>query len=372
MCFLREPALLLLLLVYLCDGKSVLKADDEDHRDSKYSILNLFTRFTSANTNCTGDNGDEGICYTAKECRRMGGTISSKPCAQGFGVCCIFFKTCQGSTSEEVAYFQNTKYPEPETTRNKACMFQLTVPHKDFCQVRLDFDNFELAEPNMPDGTKAAKCRDDDSFVIEGGHEINPLNMDHVELCGNNTGQHLYVHLNKSAVPITFTLFVQADTTPYKWKIKTTMIDCTKESRLKAPSQCLQYYIGSEGTIQSFNYGSGSSNYLRNLDYQICINREFDKCGILYTATKFSLDSTNPDNNNLPPFYCGNADRLTVLGASPGVRCGNGNATSFPNLLVCYSGQFILNFKSNDEDNGDGHGFQIKYHQQPMCDPSCK
>ncbi|CAG0892440.1 unnamed protein product [Darwinula stevensoni] len=272
MCFLREPALLLLLLVYLCDGKSVLKADDEDHRDSKF--LNLFTRITFANTNCTGENGDEGTCYTAKECRLKGGTISTKPCAQGFGVCCIFFKTCQGSTSEQVAYFQNPKYPEPETARNKACMFQLTVPHKDFCQVRLDFDNFELAEPNMPDGTKSAKCRDDDSFVIEGGHEINPLNLDHVELCGNNTGQHLYVHLNTSAVPITFTLFVQADTTPYKWKIKTTMIDCTKESRLK-------------------------------------------------------------------------------------------------DLLVCYSGQFILNFKSNDEDNGDGQGFQLKYIQQPTCDPSC-
>ncbi|CAG0892438.1 unnamed protein product [Darwinula stevensoni] len=180
--------------------------------------------------------------------------------------------------------------PSPSSSSG-SCTFGLSGLASPYCGYvlfeLLDFDNFELAEPNMPDGTKAAKCRDDDSFVIEGGHEINPLNLDHIKLCGNNTGQHLYtyVHLNTSAVPITFTLLVQADTSPYKWKIRTTMIDCTKESRLKAPSQCLQYYIGSEGTIQSFNYGRGSSNYLGNLDYQICINREFNKCGILYTAT---------------------------------------------------------------------------------------
>ena len=52
---------------------------------------------------------------------------------------------------------------------------------------------------------------------------------------------------------------------------------------LLAPSNCLQYYTGITGQIQSYNYNPTSGRQLANQDYTSCIRVESRFCGIQYT-----------------------------------------------------------------------------------------
>lgn len=62
---------------------------------------------------------------------------------------------------------------------------------------------------------------------------------------------------------------------------------------LPAPMGCLQYFTAPTGTVESFNFGE----YLNNLDYAICIERQPSTCRVIYTASDFlwSIDSALTD-----------------------------------------------------------------------------
>ena len=45
----------------------------------------IATRFN--NGRCTGNNGNNGTCYTSVECSEKGGAAAGS-CAAGYGVCC--------------------------------------------------------------------------------------------------------------------------------------------------------------------------------------------------------------------------------------------------------------------------------------------
>ena len=61
----------------------------------------------------------------------------------------------------------------------------------------------------------------------------------------------------------------------------------------RAPTDCLQYYTGIEGYIQSFGYGSGQFLYSQN--YQACIRQEEGYCGIEWHPSS----RTTPDSFGL-------------------------------------------------------------------------
>ena len=51
--------------------------------------------------------------------------------------------------------------------------------------------------------------------------------------------------------------------------IKVTQIECS--SKTKAPDGCLQYFTGTTGTIETFNFNAAAGTLLTNQDYSACI-----------------------------------------------------------------------------------------------------
>lgn len=150
--------------------------------------------------------------------------------------------------------------------------------------------DFSLAPPNG-DGS----CNTD-YMAISGGSSRVP------RLCGQNTGQHVYVNFNGNAA-ITIALESTASFAFNRhWHFKLTQIPCDSEYR--APAGCLQYYVDGDtddsGPIRSFNYGSmpssqtnsigvQGSRQIANARYGICIRPAANQCSITY-----SLPSSDP------------------------------------------------------------------------------
>lgn len=67
---------------------------------------------------------------------------------------------------------------------------------------------------------------------------------------------------------------------PYFWNMKVTQIECpekgilARQSNLRAPVGCTQYFHEATGTIQSFNLNSQNGPYLGDMNYAICIRRQ--------------------------------------------------------------------------------------------------
>ncbi|CAG2169859.1 unnamed protein product, partial [Oppiella nova] len=84
---------------------------------------------------------------------------------------------------------------------------------------------------------------------------------------------------------------------------------------LPAPMGCLQYFTQTSGTIESFNFGE----YLNNMDYGICIERQPNTCRVTFTASDFvwSMDSTQPnkERSGVGDNVCDN-DYLLIPAAS--------------------------------------------------------
>ncbi|XP_047500219.1 uncharacterized protein LOC125046483 [Penaeus chinensis] len=246
---------------------------DQDLTDRDKRILFTLVRFK--NSGCTvGSNS--GTCYTASECRRIGGTNIGS-CARGFGVCCYKEITCGGSSSTNCTYLVSPNYPN---TYNEAQTCTMTFTRNaNTCQLRLDFEEFMSTQPD-----NFGVCQED-QFTVPGERKF-------AYLCGNKPSEpwHFYLDVNGKPNPTVFNFLTTATSFNRKFKIKVSMIEC----REKVPCGCGQYFTGMTGTIQSFNYGSGP--YLAELDYGICTRKEKNKCtttlttlGPSFTACPFDL-----------------------------------------------------------------------------------
>lgn len=147
-----------------------------NHPDDAKRFLSLFTIVSFKNDACTSLTGNNGTCYSSKDCIKQGG-IRSGTCASGFGVCCLFTKTCGGVTDINGTFFQSDGYP---STFDSVGSCQLTVNKatSNVCQLRLDIDDMVLAQPEATDH----KC-DFDQFIVTGGSPLPAI-------CGTNTGTH--------------------------------------------------------------------------------------------------------------------------------------------------------------------------------------
>ena len=77
-------------------------------------------------------------------------------------------------------------------------------------------------------------------------------------ICGLNTGQHIYLdagEFTSNEAKISFSL---TGATERKWNILVSMIECS--SPRCPPRGCLQYFTGTTGTIESFNYRAGCTS----------------------------------------------------------------------------------------------------------------
>ena len=149
---------------------------------------------------------------------------------------------------------------------------------------------------------------------------------------------------------------------------------------LPAPHGCLQYYTAPIGVVESFNFGE----YLNNLDYAICIERQPTTCRVIFSASDFqwSVDKAGADKQfsgvgdqecpwdylNIP---AGSAtgDPITKISATYDRYCGGvlnfQNRLSYPAPVISKAnGPIILRFHTdNTQDATVKEGFRLRYEQ---------
>ena len=176
--------------------------------------------------------------------------------------------------------------------------------HDNICQIRLDLENFMLADPDI-----SGVCRTDYMQVTGGVANSGGIPT----ICGDNSGQHLIY----SAIPnFPARLSVVVDNQvalSRQWKIRITQYTCDSVER--APEGCLQYITGISGqshlstvteitniytgNVSSFNWklqdnfnGQSFSNHLSNLRYNVCVRREEGYCSIEWgVGTSFEVSN---------------------------------------------------------------------------------
>ncbi|XP_046977174.1 uncharacterized protein LOC124543148 [Vanessa cardui] len=300
--------------------------DDNNNGERQGKILFPFVSIVRfANVDCASTNTMNGTCLARRECNNLNGTITGS-CAARRGRCCIVSRSCGTATNVNNTYFTSPGYPAAYAG-GQACSIIVNRCNDNICQLRIDLLDMVLAQPNG-DGVCAT-----DALTITGGNTIVPI------LCGDNTGQTLFVDFNGNAaitISVTATL---ATTFTRRWNIRLTQLGCDCPGL--APNGCLQYYTGITGTITSFNYGTAANTalsaslvtgtrQLANLNYGICIRMEAGYCAIQYAQTAndvFSFTVTGDVEG---------ADN-TVLGTPIGAVNGAACTTDFvviPNPIV--------------------------------------
>lgn len=255
--------------------------DLDHHEEREGRILFPFVSIVRfANTDCASTNTMNGICLARRECNNLNGTITGT-CASRRGRCCVVSRTCGSTTNVNNTYFTSPGYPAAYAG-GQACTLIVNRCNNNICQLRIDFLDFVIAQPDG-DGVCVT-----DSITITGGNTIVP------PLCGDLTGQTIFVDFNGNAaitIAVTATL---ATTFARRWNMRLTQLGCDCPGL--APNGCLQYYTGITDTINSFNYGTGANTLLSaslvtgtrqiaNLNYGICIRMEAGYCAIQYAQT---------------------------------------------------------------------------------------
>lgn len=330
-------------------------------------MFSLFTIVTFPNAQCTAksDSTMYGTCYAESECTAKSGTVDGN-CAAGFGVCCTFASsTCGSTVTQNCTYIQNPSYPSTYATTG-SCGFTVTPLSTDICQLRLDFDVFDLVD------AATGVCTDNLAMVGPTGR--NPY-----ALCGTLTGDHVYVEQGRSSSNSVLT-FTTASTTGIKWKIKISQIECS--SRAKAPEGCNQYFTGNSGTFNSFNWPTVA---LQSQIVSYCIRKEKGYCGVQYSAYSaaspdtFQLDNaattTNlngpaaPEGHLLIPGGVGLVDTF-----SGGVFCDETTilCAANPAAAIAVGGTVSRNAQTNKVyhvsaavDQTGNVGFKMQYTQLP-------
>ncbi|TRY74065.1 hypothetical protein TCAL_12359, partial [Tigriopus californicus] len=102
-----------------------------------------------------------------------------------------------------------------------------------------------------------------------------------------------YVNIDSTTTQPKLSITTGSATSARNYQIKVSYIECNNPMR--APSGCLQYFTGTSGTMQSYNFGGGVQ--LQNQRYLLCIRRKTGFCGFQLTESQTSA----PDPFNLFP-----------------------------------------------------------------------
>ncbi|XP_053998286.1 uncharacterized protein LOC128886979 [Hylaeus anthracinus] len=231
----------------------------------KYSISRVLNFFpTPVQEECLSqDKRRQGLCMNTYECRIQQGK-SHGPCALGFGVCCIFTASCAEEVQNNLTYVISPGFPNLiDWPMN--CSVVVRKIDRQVSQLRIDFVHFNIGQPNARTGV----C-DEDIMEIRNGRSV-------FQMCGWNSGQHLYVDLDEDDQSLTLDFRLPSDLQSRMWEMR--IVQLAFEQR--APSGCLQHYHGVNGTLKTFNYLS-NGRFLADQDYLICVRQERGMCGISY------------------------------------------------------------------------------------------
>ena len=100
----------------------------------------MFSVVKFPNSECTGQNGYNGTCYTKDECTAKGGSESGS-CASGFGICCTFSMTCGSKSTENNTYFEQTTFTT-YSGGNTPCVYTI-CPLKNVCRIKLELNTYQ-------------------------------------------------------------------------------------------------------------------------------------------------------------------------------------------------------------------------------------
>ncbi|KAL0126938.1 hypothetical protein PUN28_005342 [Cardiocondyla obscurior] len=256
------------------------------------------------------DKRRQGICMNTYECRIQRGQ-SHGPCALGFGVCCIFTASCDNEVQNNLTYVTSPGFPNL-IDRPMNCSVVVRKIDTEVSQLRIDFVHFNIGQPNALTGV----C-DGDVMTISN-------NRTSFELCGWNSGQHVYVDVGESSEPVTLNFRLPSGLQPRMWEMRVTQLGFEQ----RAPIGCLQYFRSPNGTLRTFNY-LPNGRYLAERDYLLCVRQERDMCGIAYqpcTRDSFRIGpnrlqvASNATNSTAPVMTAtstGNATGVNLNAVTP-------------------------------------------------------
>ena len=230
----------------------------------------------------------------------MSGGFGDGTCAEGHGVCCLFFTTtCSSSVEQNTSYIQNPGYPSGySTTASTTCDYFIQKCEDSVCQVRLDFESLVMTDPlrtSTAAGPGAGTCVTDTlTMKTTSGDSFGPI-------CGSETdsAQHIYLDVGtggSDSVTLSFGTNVGTPTSTSDrfWSIRVMQIPCW--TKHQAEEGCRQYLTGISGTVYSFNWNNVNSPQLLAGTYTVCIRREAGYCKLCWQAASdtnsFQTDST--------------------------------------------------------------------------------
>ncbi|KAK3874982.1 hypothetical protein Pcinc_020118 [Petrolisthes cinctipes] len=331
---------------------------------------------------CRGEDGREGVCEWPGRCTRRGGTPSYRPCSLGYRytTCCVArTRGCHAVSRVNNTYWESDpeiqeQQEEEGGVRATTCTLTIHKLSPDICTIRLDLLRFQLAPP------VSGRCVVDHMVVT--GQNLNSVVP---RICGNNTGQHLYVGVESVTGPVEVTITTLGGAVEglvRAWELAVAQIECG--SVMKPPPGCLQYLTSHRSTFSSFNYNPHiNATYMNNLNYAVCIRKEVNSCTLTYTSEPqddmaFDIVNFKEENGEVVSVVReGEAgvgliqcpgDYLVLAGTR---LCGQrfNDASQEPQrtnhgiVTEQTNGPFIVQFGSDEQYVG--RGFQLSYQQYP-------
>jgi len=226
------------------------------------------------------------------------------------------------------SYIKNPGFPTAFSSTS-SCSYTINKCDSSVCDVRLDFEQFTTNAPSLTTEASGGLCQDILTISTNTGQSIP-------EICGANSGQHVYLDLGQSASDAATLAFTFSGTLSRYWDIKVTQIPCN--SIYGPPNGCLQYHTGIDGRFTTFNWGG--TQHLRNQNYRVCIRQEEGYCCIIYMQCSTSAFRINTSTqaaytksqigSNCPEDYIGiEGSSQSGVGNSNSIYCG-GFLNDFP------------------------------------------
>ncbi|TRY72562.1 hypothetical protein TCAL_06510 [Tigriopus californicus] len=146
-----------------------------------------------------------------------------------FGICCVFIKTNGNSAiNQNCSYVSNPGFPNSYTD-NTAVTYTVNKLSSAVCLIRLDFDTFTISGPSDTAETLGGVCPDTLDVTSTSGSAF-PI----PQICGSNSGQHIYVDVSGTGGTGGATLGFTFDNTitnpTRQWDIKVTQIPCASDN----------------------------------------------------------------------------------------------------------------------------------------------
>jgi len=241
-------------------------------------LLSPFVRVVPALCPTGLDHFTTGTCLSHDQCAVLRGAATAT-CALGFGTCCVVRETCGASSLAASHFFGNPSYPSSDTdVSSGTCALTVEPCRRDTCQIRLDFVDVKLEQPNPMTGV----C-DVDSVVVTGNGANQALIP---SLCGSLSCRHMYITVEPTCSPTKIHVDMNAAVkASRKFNIKVTQIPCGSPDL--APTGCLQYHNNTSGTIRSYNnQDGGHSQLIAGQNYASCVAALPGYCSISWKARK--------------------------------------------------------------------------------------